>query len=629
MTRQALQVSRTLRVITLIFMLGISLGIPTVYWFASVRYEQGSLRTVAKLKAAEVSERVASNPDLWMFETDRLLALLKRTPTGDGLPERRLIHDRQGRVLAEHHQPDADRWPVLREVHPVMDATHHVAEVVIERSISDIWIATLWAGASSIAAALMAFFLLQTLPLSALRRAEERMSFLAHHDPLTGLPNRAQFMEHTQQTLQKLGHQGKAALLFIDLDRFKLVNDSLGHSAGDHVLRLSAERLRASVRKEDFLARLGGDEFTLVLEQVDDPAAIAELGQRIVAALAEPMQVHDQTVHIGASIGMALYPQDATDADGLVRCADAAMYHAKRFGRNVCHFYTESMNARWAARLQLEHELRLALDQQEFVLFWQPIVDARDGHIVRAEGLLRWQHPQRGLVPPGEFIGLLEDTGMVVAAGAWVITEACRQLRLWSDRGLPSLAVSVNVSPRQFRDIGLIGVLQSACATYDIAPHRLELEVTEGLLIDEHDVALDTIRAIRKLGVRVAVDDFGTGYSSLAYLKRFRLNVLKIDRSFVRDMHVDPDDEHIVTAIIALARSLRLEVTVEGVETAAQRQRLVELGAHLHQGYFYGRPLPAAEFEQRLLREARDVLSEHLQAGHPAPALVLDEALTA
>ena len=448
-----------------------------------------------------------------------------------------------------------------------------------------------------------------------LKESEARLEHLAHFDPLTDLPNRLLFhsrLEHALEQARRHGH--RLAILFLDLDRFKTVNDSLGHPAGDELLVAVSQRVRARLRDTDTLARLGGDEFVILLEQLDEAQQAAVVAMELLRVLKEPIMLSGgHEVFIGASIGISLFPDDAREAMQLVRNADAALYQAKDAGRNTYSFYTESLTREAEGRLAMEGRLRYALERGEFVLHYQPLVAVADGRLLGVEALVRWRHPEDGLVAPAHFIPIAEENGLIVPLGEWVLRTACAQMKAWLDRGLPPLSLAVNISPRQFQQDELAGLIRDILKRSDLPPELLELEITEGAIMQQGDQAIATLHALKALGVRLAIDDFGTGYSSLAYLKRFPIDKLKIDRGFVRDIPGDSNDVEIAATIIAMARNLKLEVLAEGVETQAQLAFLREHGCDACQGYLFSRPLPADEIAQ--------LLEEHpyLPPSHPPP----------
>ena len=442
------------------------------------------------------------------------------------------------------------------------------------------------------------------------KRAEKRMAYLANYDHLTGLPNRALFRDRLAGAMQR-AHRAErlVGLLYLDLDRFKQVNDSLGHQIGDQLLKQVAERLQDCMRPSDTVAgsqgeedtngttvaRLGGDEFTIVLEDIRHIDEIMRIGQRIVSVLAAPFELDGHQIFVGASIGITVFPFDNENLDNLIQNADAAMYRAKAMGRNNFQFYTDDLNTNAEERLLMEAELHQALALGQFELVYQPKLDLRTHLITGVEALLRWRSPRKGLMGPGEFVPLLEDTGLIVPVGAWVLHEACRQAMLWARDGM-TLSMAVNLSARQFRDTNLTTIIQAAIRASGIPVDQLELEVTESLLMEDSVSSQTALANIKRMGVRISMDDFGTGYSSLAYLKRFPLDSLKIDRAFIKDVGVDFDDTAIVRAVIALSRSLRLSVVAEGVETGEQLEFLRQARCDQAQGYFIGRPMDAATF---------------------------------
>jgi len=439
------------------------------------------------------------------------------------------------------------------------------------------------------------------IDISEHKQTEAELHRLAYYDSLTGLPNRVLFNDRLHQALTDARRRSRlVALMLLDIDRFKIVNDTLGHEAGDCLLREIAARLQHSIRDGDTVSRLGGDEFALVFADVGNMLDVAQLAQKVLSQFAAPVAVGGREVFTGASIGIALYPADTEDADSLLKFADSAMYHAKESGRNNCQFYSEEMTSSVQARLRMETDLRRALDNHEFFLHFQPQVDARSDRITGVEALLRWRDPAGNLIAPAQFIPLAEDTGLIVPIGKWVLETACAQLKRWRDAGHVELTLSVNVASRQFRDPEFPDTVSEAITSSGIPPQALELEITESILLEHSDETLRTLNDLKRLGVTLAIDDFGTGYSSLSYLKRFPIDRVKIDQSFVRDLATDNDDLAIVRAIIALARALRLSVIAEGVETAEQLALLRHEDCHEYQGYFFAHPMDADSIDGRL-----------------------------
>ena len=454
--------------------------------------------------------------------------------------------------------------------------------------------------------------------------AEEQIRRLAYYDTLTGLPNRLLFTEQLEKSIASAERQGEqVAIMFVDLDHFKRVNDTLGHGAGDELLKVVSTRLANSIRALDSvsrgagdhgansIARLGGDEFIVMLNdlhRVNDAAGVA---RRLVATLNEPVTVQGTELYVSGSVGVAMYPNDGTDIDTLLMNADTAMYRAKEAGRGGFQFYDRSMNARALDRLVMESMLRRALERSEFVLHYQPRVELATGNIVGAEALIRWQHPERGLVPPEEFIPLAEETGLVIPIGEWAIGAACRQSAAWRAAGLNPVPLAVNLAATHLRERGLPDLVANALREYSLPPSCLEIEVTESVLMADPELSVENARRLSAIGIGLSIDDFGTGYSSLSYLKRLPITSLKIDKSFVRDLATDPDDAAIITAIIAMAHTLKLRVIAEGVETEAQRAFLQANDCDEFQGFLVSRAVDACEFirlvEQQRSRRAEPV----------------------
>ena len=431
---------------------------------------------------------------------------------------------------------------------------------------------------------------------SSLAQANRELVQAALHDPLTHLPNRMLLQDRIEQAIEQARRRnGMVAVMFCDLDGFKLVNDVYGHQFGDRLLVLMAERVRGLLRPQDTLARLGGDEFVAVLgvDSADDAEMIAE---RITNAAAEAFSIDAAELRLSTSIGIALYPEDAATERELMAHADAAMYHTKQSGRNGYTFFTESMQASASRRLRLLQDLRRALERDELVLHYQPKYPASGQPLSGAEALLRWQHPELGMIGPDTFIPIAERSGLILPIGDWVLDKACAQLRSWHDAGHPELTMAVNLSALQFTTPGLIDTVREALARHHLEPRYLTLEVTETTAMKDVEASLQLLNALTAMGVRISIDDFGTGYSSLLYLKRMPASELKIDRAFVRDLETNSEDAAIVSSIVALGRSLQLQVVAEGVETEAQRAYLNQLGCDVLQGYHLGKPMPADEF---------------------------------
>jgi diguanylate cyclase (GGDEF)-like protein len=434
---------------------------------------------------------------------------------------------------------------------------------------------------------------------AAIENKDNQINRVVHYDTLTNLPNRLLFLDRLDQELTRAHRDNSMmAVLSINLDRFKLVNDSFGHPVGDQLLQVVAERLASQIRACDTVSRIAGDEFCLVLTGVKTTHAAGDVAQKLLDSFAHnPISIGDSEIFITLSIGISIYPVDGVNTTALLKNADAALHQAKNEGRNNFQYYAGQMNATAWQHLKLETELRRALEREEFVLHYQPKVDLDNGKIVGMEALLRWQSPDRGLVAPGEFIPLLEETGLILPVGEWVLRAACKQARAWQLAGLPDIHIAVNLSTLQFKQPDFAGLVLGILKEHGLDPalKTIELELTESLLMNNVTGTVDTLNKLHTAGIQFSIDDFGTGYSSLSYLKRFPISSLKIDQSFVRDLSSDRDDEAIVDAIVALGHSLRLRVIAEGVETTAQLTQLRKMGCNEMQGYLFSRPVPAAD----------------------------------
>jgi len=424
--------------------------------------------------------------------------------------------------------------------------------------------------------------------------AKVELEHLAHHDVLTDLPNRTLLQDRLSQAIELARRQGRQlAVMFLDLDQFKHINDSLGHAVGDQLLRSVAKRLVACVRQSDTISRQGGDEFVLLLPSIEQAEDAALSAQKMLAALALPHRIDWYDLHIGVSIGISIYPNDGRDAETLIKSADIAMYYAKENGRNNYQFFEQDMNVLAVQRQSVEASLRRALERQEFVLYYQPKINLHSGTIVGVEALIRWQHPQRGLLPPAQFVPIAEDCGLILPIGRWVLRAACLQARAWLQAGLPPITIAVNTSALEFRAKDFLENIRATLDETHLEPRYLELELTESVLMRDAESTDVMLHALADLGVKLAVDDFGTGYSSLSYLRKFPIDTLKIDQSFVNRISSNPEDAAIVSAVIGMGKSLKQSVIAEGVETAEQYAFLRAEQCDEGQGYYFGRPVAA------------------------------------
>lgn len=516
-----------------------------------------------------------------------------------GYPAEEVI-GRSPRFLASGSQPQA-LWEVFWET--ILSGRTWRGEVVNRTRDGRIYVVDQTVTPILDAAGEVSHFVAIHEDITARKEAELKVEHLAHYDSLTGLPNRTFFRDRLDVALAQARRSGsRVCLLFMDLDHFKAVNDTFGHDFGDVLLKAVAARASTSIREGDTLARLGGDEFTVVLPAVDGPAAGARVADRLLGLLSEPLNLNGREIFITPSIGISVFPDDASDSETLIKNADTAMYRAKEGGRNGYQFFTADMNAEMQRRYLVEQGLRRALESGELELFYQPQIELTSGIVVALEALLRWRHPELGLLAPGEFIGIAEETGLVVPIGEWVLLAACRQNAEWQRQGLPVVPVAVNVSTRQFLGRRLADTVRSVLAESGLCASLLELELTESVLMQKLDEATKLMEQFRALGIRMAIDDFGTGYSSLNYLARFPIDTLKIDRSFVSRITSDERDRSVVRTIVAMGKALHLNVVAEGVDCREVVEFLRSEGCHLGQGYFWTKPVPAADVPELLER---------------------------
>lgn len=432
---------------------------------------------------------------------------------------------------------------------------------------------------------------------------EEKLEYQATHDLLTGLPNRVCLFDYIRQAMEKADRNKSIfGVLFLDLDRFKLINDSLNHEAGDEILRTVSSRLQSIIREEDTLVRLGGDEFVIIINNIKNKKNLRDIGQKLLSAFNEPFEIYNHEVMLTASIGICIYPDDSKNIDELLRNADTAMYHAKELGANQFKFYTEELNKKGVERFEREAELRQALMRGEFFLHYQPQLNLSDGSLISVEALIRWKHPTKGIILPINFIPLAEETGLIIPIGEWVLRTACKQNKAWQDMGLPRISIAVNITTKQFRFYNFKQMISNILEETGLEAKYLELELTENIIINNMDM-VNTIRDLKKLGIQIVLDDFGIGYSSLNYLRQISIDRLKIDQSYIQNIESDRGDDVIIQAIIAMAKSLNLEVLAEGVETKKQLEFLKTYKCGEVQGYFFSKPISAEECEKLLRSE--------------------------
>lgn len=443
-----------------------------------------------------------------------------------------------------------------------------------------------------------------------IHKSKKKLEYIANHDALTRLPNRHLFKSKIEQISQQARLRNeKFALLFLDLDHFKKVNDTFGHDIGDQLLVEVTRDIRNQLRKSDVLSRMGGDEFLLILDNVKDAQEVSCACQRIIKTLDRERSLGGCSIYVTASIGVSFFPADGNDTTSLIKNADIAMYKAKEAGRNTYQFYNEEMSYFNSLKMDLEIQLHRAIEKKEFILFYQPQFNLRSGQLIGAEALLRWNHPDRGLVLPGEIIPVAEETGLIIQLGEFVLREACEQIAKWESLGFPSIKIAVNVSGLQFERPGFIELVEKVLAETKISPNLLELEITESSIMGQTESSIDKLFQLKQLGISLAIDDFGTGYSSLRYLRKFPVSILKIDRSFVAGIPEQSDSGCICSSIIALAHSLELEVVAEGVEEEEQAEWLIEQNCEYVQGFLYSRPLPVVEIEKIYLKPPQCLLS--------------------
>ena len=561
-------------------------------FYYGAQYELGHTESEAEMKARLLSQLIGRNPTMWQYETLRINELIL---AGD-LFHNAMVLNADAEIVAQVG-PGKVTGPQFVIEQPVYDAGHEVGSLIVIHSIARLAEISAIIFALSTIAGFGSFFFLRTFPLKLLRRVSEQASFLASHDPLTNLPNRSLFREWLSHSQADVDRQGTSlAVLCLDLDHFKEVNDILGHSAGDELLQQATERMTAALRSNDILARLGGDEFSIIQKHGDQPSGSSRLAERLVTSLAAPFDLNGTEVNIGVSIGIALRdPGAKIDGETLMRHADLALYRAKMDGRGTFRYFEDDMNCALVARKRIEANLRKAIAEGELELHYQPQIELATNTVIGVEALLRWNHKEDGMIPPEQFIPLAEECGLIVPIGDWVIRQACRQAKDW-----PDLTFAVNVSPVQFRQGNLVETVRSALEAEGVDPNRLEIEITEGVLLSHTDETISVLTELKAMGVRIAMDDFGTGYSSLSYLRRFPFDKIKIDKSFIDDLGTCSDADSIIKAVIKLGESMGMTSNAEGVETMEQASFLRDQGCKEVQGFHFSRPMPSASISELL-----------------------------
>lgn len=589
----------------------VTVSIPSIYFATQYKDSLGSVRTLSAIYGSLVTKAINRNPTMWRFEEHKLLALVEDDAERNGFFTTYSILD-QDRSLIVSSSEKQLTWPVISHDKALYDSTALVGYYKVEQSLRPLLAKTFWAFTGGGVLGLLVAFSLKFLPLRALQRSQQHLVHLAHHDTLTGLPNRALLNDRLEQAILHAKRYDRCVtVVFIDLDNFKHINDSLGHDIGDELLRQVADRMQRLVRGTDTVVRLGGDEFVIVLfDQPEKTESVVGTIERLRSKIAEPMHIGPHVLEVTPSMGLASFPADGTDVNTLLKNADSAMYQAKDLGRNNFQFYTPELNRKMQERVFLKEGLTKAMKDSEFVLVYQPQVDLRSKQIVGVETLIRWKHPERGMIPPVEFIPMAEETGMIVQIGEWVLRTACQQNKAWQNAGMAAIKMSVNVSPRQFREKSFVACVKSVLEDTGLDPQYLELEITESLIMENVDKAVATMKDLNALGVQLSIDDFGTGYSSLSSLKHFPVARLKIDQSFVKGLPGDKDDNAIAMAVIALGHRLNLKVVAEGVESDQQRTFLHDNDCDEMQGYHFSKPIPAEGIATMLLAASRSDLQQ-------------------
>ncbi len=572
----------------------IALGPPMFTYYLGYERVKGAAEVDISIRMRLATQLISANPDHWQYEDIRLVDLLGQNEVSNDTNLYQ-IHDATGKLIAQSPaKPLHSGWPTLVRSQQLHDYGQQVGLITLKYSLRNVIVNTITAAIFAFLVSVVFYIALRQLPLTVLNRTWKQMAYLASHDALTELPNRASLQTQANDIFP-LAHPGAQAAVFcLDLDRFKAINDTLGHSIGDALLKAVAGRLRDCVRTDGIVARLGGDEFAVIFVSDNLPDGATILAERICEAMSMPFEFDGHQILSGVSIGISLAPNDGEFVDLLLKNADTALYRAKNDGRGVYRFYEPKMDAQMQARRALEFDLKKAIEQEEFELHYQPLVNLESNNITGVEALLRWNHPEHGLVSPIDFISVAEESGLIVPLGEWVIRTACQQVADWPS----NIKVAVNISSVQFSNDNLLPTIFSALASSGISPGQLELEITESVMLEDESSTLVKLRDLKNMGVRIAVDDFGTGYSSLSYLRKFPFDKIKLDGSFVDSLTEKNGDCPIVSAVANIASSFGFSTTAEHVETDVQRELVKKAGYTEMQGYLFSPPRPADEITQ-------------------------------
>lgn len=591
--------------------LGVALVPPMSFYLAGTFATRGAVQSEIEFTAKEVSKLISENPEYWQFEGDRISAILAaHVEPGETVFFQVLAADRTPVARFPVPKPAFD-WPVVQELRPLSEFGHMAGTLMVTRSLEGLAKSSMLVALASSLLALFIYWALRVVPVRLIKRAWTRLSHMATHDALTGLSNRSHFLEKLDKALSGLaGEDRRVAVYSVDFDRFKDINDTMGHAAGDELLRLAAARMASDLRPQDTIARLGGDEFAIFQSGAFDPIQASRWAANLIKKLSEPFMLNGQEALIGASIGIAIAePGGVADADLVLRQADLALYKSKRGGRGVYHFFEEEMDAELTARKAMELDLRRALRERNFEIFYQPQFELKTRRIHGVEALLRWQDGDRGYVPPSQIIPIIEHAGMMWDLTAWILRQACEETLGWGD-----IQLAVNLSPSLFQKEGIVELVQSVLRETGFPADRLELELTEDVLVTNADQVLSALTRLRNMGVQVAMDDFGTGYSSLGNLRKYPFSRIKIDRSFIKDLDQSESLRTIVGAIVQMGKALNMRVLAEGVESASQLKVLERNGCDEAQGFFFAVPLPGDEAWRFITMSTRTHVSTKLLA---------------